>query len=42
VLSLAAPSLRLPFESNQWADDYPFSVKVDRKLQIEEIMNFTR
>lgn len=42
VLSLAAPSLNLPFDTNQWADEYPFSVKVDHKLKIEEIMNFTR
>lgn len=31
VLSLAAPDMNLPLETNAYADDYPFSVPVTRK-----------
>lgn len=42
VLSVAAPSLRLPFHTNDWGDDYPFSVKPDAKMTLEDIMTLLR
>ena len=40
VFSLAAPSVVLPPNTNQWADDYPFSVKVDKVLTPQDIMQY--
>jgi dipeptidase len=42
VFDLAAPSLKLPFNSDNWGDSYPFSVKVDKKLSYLDVFNFSR
>ncbi len=42
VLSLAAPSLMLPIETNPSADDYPFSVAVDHLISAQELMQYQR
>jgi len=40
VFSLAAPSLKLPWKTNAYGDDYPFSVPVDRVLDEDDLMRF--
>ena len=40
IFNLAAPSYWLPENTNMWADDYPFSVPVDRVLTPQDLMNF--
>jgi len=42
VLSLAAPSLNLQRETNFWGDGIPFSVKADRDLTVQDIMQMNR
>ena len=42
VFDIAAPSLRLPGETDAFANDYPFSVPVDKKLTVEDIMGMNR
>ncbi len=42
VFNLAAPSLNLPFNTDNWGDAYPFSVKVDNKLSALDLMNYSR
>lgn len=40
VFDLAAPSLKLPAKTNAYADDYPFSVPVDRPLDEDDLMRW--
>jgi dipeptidase len=42
VFSLAAPSLNLPSTTNAFADDYPFSVRVERPLSAKVVMSWQR
>ena len=42
VFDIAAPSLKLPGDTDAFANDYPFSVPVDRKLSVEDIMGMNR
>jgi dipeptidase len=42
IFSLAAPSLNLPAETNPWGDDYPFSVKAERPISPEDVMEMFR
>lgn len=42
VFSLAAPSLVLPSTTNAFADDYPFSVEVDKQVSPETLMHWQR
>lgn len=42
VFTLAAPSLKLSPLTNAWADDYPFSVKVDAPLELADVMAMMR
>lgn len=42
VFSLAAPSLLLPADTDEWGSDYPFSVEVERVLSEEDLMRFQR
>ena len=42
VFDLAAPSLKLPAETDVWARDYPFSVPVDDKLTVKDIAAMQR
>eukprot|EP00518_Triparma_eleuthera_P000726 CAMPEP_0182463258 /NCGR_PEP_ID=MMETSP1319-20130603/7237_1 /TAXON_ID=172717 /ORGANISM="Bolidomonas pacifica, Strain RCC208" /LENGTH=704 /DNA_ID=CAMNT_0024662777 /DNA_START=101 /DNA_END=2212 /DNA_ORIENTATION=- len=42
VLSLAAPSLNLPAETDMWARDYPFSVPVDDGLAVADVAAMQR
>lgn len=39
---LAAPSLKLPSETNDFGDDYPFSVKPDYLLSARDLMRYQR
>lgn len=38
VFNLVAPSVQLPSHTTMFADDYPFSVKAERKLGPEDLM----
>lgn len=38
IFSLVAPSIWLPPYTNMWADDYPFSVPVDRQVTPQDLM----
>lgn len=42
VFDIVAPSLKLPYENDYLGDGLPFSVKVDRKLTVKDIMNIKR
>ena len=44
VFTLAAPSMaaELPAETNVFADDYPFSVRPDQPLEVEDIFRMLR
>ncbi|CAM9296526.1 unnamed protein product, partial [Ectocarpus fasciculatus] len=42
VFNRAAPSLALPFNTNAWGDDYPFSVKVEKPLSHYDVFNMAR
>jgi hypothetical protein len=40
VYTLAAPSSNLPAETNSYADNYPFSVKVEVPLTASDLMRY--
>ena len=40
IFDLAAPSLKLPSQTGLRADDYPFSVPVDKVLDADDLMRF--
>jgi dipeptidase len=42
VFSLASPSIGLPPDTNAFADDYPFSIKVDESVSAETVMSWQR
>lgn len=42
VFMLAAPSSNLPGDTNEWGDDYPFSIKVEKLLGASDIMAMHR
>lgn len=42
VFQIAAPSVILPGDTDPKALNYPFSVKVDRKLTAQDVMNMNR
>ena len=42
VFDVAAPSKRLPAETDEWARDYPFSVPVEGTLGAEKVMALLR
>jgi len=42
VLSLACPSCNFPGDTDAWGNDYPFSVKVDKKLTVHDIIAMNR
>ena len=42
ILSLAAPSLNLPAETDVWGSDYPFSVAAESPLAVTDIMRILR
>ena len=42
VFDVAAPSLRLPSDTDEWARDYPFSVPVEGTLGAEKVMALLR
>jgi dipeptidase len=42
VFNILAPDILLPSTSNIWADEYPFSVKVQKKISELDLMNITR
>ena len=37
-----APSAHLPDSTNAFADDYPFSIQVDRPLKVQDIVDVQR
>ena len=42
VFTLLAPDSSLPSSSNIWADEYPFSIKLEKKISELDLMNITR
>lgn len=42
VFNLLAPSVKLPAQTNPTADDYPFSVKPDKKVSASDLMTVFR
>eukprot|EP01035_Chromulina_nebulosa_P019906 gene19906-25861_t len=42
VFNIAAPSVTINPETDSYASDYPFSVKVDKQLTAEDLMNINR
>jgi dipeptidase len=42
VLSIAAPSLNLPDPDQDWNVDYPFSVKVEKKMAVDDVIAILR
>lgn len=42
VLSVVAPSLQLPAETDAYASDYPFSVRAERLLSPQDLMDLQR
>ena len=42
IFDVAAPSLGLPGDTDAFANDYPFSVPVDKKMTVEDIMALNR
>jgi dipeptidase len=44
IFDLVAPDLKLTPYTNSYADDYPFSVRVqdDKKVSVQDIMRFNR
>jgi dipeptidase len=42
TFNMVAPSLKLPGDTNPTADDYPFSVKPDKKLTAEDLIAIHR
>lgn len=42
VLDLVAPSLKLPADTDPFADDYPFSVPVDKQISPADLMRIQR
>ena len=42
VFDLAAPSRRLPGDTDEWGSDYPFSVKVEGVLDAPRVMALLR
>ena len=42
VLDYVAPSLHLPGDTDAFANDYPFSVPVDKPVYVQDIMNLNR
>jgi dipeptidase len=42
VFSLLAPDVVLDPDSNIWADEYPFSIRINKQISELELMNITR
>ena len=42
VFNIVAPSVVLPGNTDPYGDDYPFSIKVDRAITPQELMNINR
>ena len=42
VFDYVAPSLQLPGDTDAFANDYPFSVPVDKPVHVQDIMNLNR
>ncbi len=42
VFNIVAPSVTLPGNTDPYGSDYPFSIKVDRAITPQELMNINR
>jgi dipeptidase len=42
IMTLAAPNSNLPADTTVWGDDYPFSIEVEGKLDVQDIISMHR